>query len=205
MWVKICGMTSPQAVDAALQARADAIGFVFAPSVRELGLPQAVALAAPARGRALCVAVTLHPSPAHIERILEEFAPDVLQTDLADLAGLSLPRGLTVLPVLRAGAVPAEPLPRRVLFEGPRSGTGSTTDWRQALGLARETQLVLAGGLTAMNVAAAIRTVQPFGVDVSSGVEAVPGRKDPQQILAFVRAARAAVAGGSHEHDRDRG
>ncbi len=205
MWVKICGMTSPEAVEAALQAQADAVGFVFAPSVRELQPTQAVALAAPARGRALCVAVTLHPSQGLIERILEEFAPDVLQSDLADLASLRLPAGLRVLPVLRAGAVPPAPLPPRMLFEGPRSGSGSPTDWHQAMQLARRTQLILAGGLTARTVVAAIRAVQPFGVDVSSGVEAAPGRKDPRQIMEFVRAARTAQAGVQHEYDRDGG
>jgi len=205
MWVKICGMTSPQAVDAALQAGADAVGFVFSPSVRRLELAQAVALAAPARGRALCVAVTLHPPQGLIDQVLQQFGPDVLQTDLADLAALRLPASLGVLPVLRAGPEQwLEPLAPRILFEGPRSGAGSITDWAQAMRLARQTQLILAGGLTAMNVADAIRAVQPFGVDVSSGVEAAPGRKDPQQILEFVRAARAAPAGGEHEHDRNR-
>jgi phosphoribosylanthranilate isomerase len=96
------------------------------------------------------------------------------------------------------------PSPPRILFEGPRSGTGETGDWRQAAQLAELTQLVLAGGLTPDNVAAAIAAVRPFGVDVSSGVEAEPGRKDPDRIVAFVQAARAALAGMEHE-DRIRG
>lgn len=194
-------MTSAQAVETALQQRADAIGFVFAPSVRRLEPAQASQLAAPARGRILCVAVTLHPSQAAIDQILREFDPDVLQTDLADIGQLRLPSQLDVLPVLRAGAgasLPAAPLPR-LLFEGPRSGTGTATDWNQAGFLARRTQLILAGGLTPQNVAAAIAAVQPFGVDVSSGVESTPGQKDPRKIVEFIQAARAAFAGVTHE------
>jgi phosphoribosylanthranilate isomerase len=199
MWIKICGMTSAQAVETALAERADAIGFVFAPSVRRLEPTQAAQLAAAARGRILCVAVTLHPSQAAIDQILREFNPDVLQTDLADLAQLRLPSQLVVLPVVRAGAALPEALSPRILFEGPRSGTGVAADWSQAGSLARRTQLILAGGLTPHNVAAAIAAVRPFGVDVSSGVESVPGQKDPRKIIEFIQAARAAFAGVTHE------
>lgn len=201
MWLKICGMTSPEAVSAALDAQVDAIGFVFAPSVRELQPQHAAQLAAPARGRALCIAVTQHPSQALIEQILVEFAPDVLQTDIEDLAGLRLPADLSVLPVVRGALAKAHAVPQRLLFEGPRSGSGGPADWRQAMLLAPATQLILAGGLTAANVAAAIQTVRPFGVDVSSGVEFSPGRKSPQRIVEFVQAARAAFAGIDYELD----
>jgi phosphoribosylanthranilate isomerase len=201
MWLKICGMTSPEAVSAALEAQVDAIGFVFAPSPRELQPQRAAQLAAPARGRALCIAVTLHPSQALIEQILEEFAPDVLQIDLEDVAGLRLPANLSVLPVVRGALAKARAVPPRLLFEGARSGSGGPADWGQAMLLARATQLILAGGLTAANVAAAIHSVRPFGVDVSSGVESAPGRKSPQRIVEFVQAARAAFAGIEHERN----
>jgi phosphoribosylanthranilate isomerase len=201
MWLKICGMTSPESVAAALAARVDAIGFVFAPSVRRLEPEHAAQLAAPARGRALCVAVTLHPEQAHIDRIVRDFAPDILQSDLADLEGLTLPSSLSVLPVLRA-ALPG-PLPPRLLFEGQRSGSGAAADWGQAMLLAGATQLILAGGLDAANVASAIRAVRPFGVDVSSGVESAPGHKSPQRIAEFVQAARAAFAEIDHESNRN--
>lgn len=203
MWIKICGMTGEAAVGAALAAGADAIGFVFAPSVRQVGVKQAALLAAPARGRVRCVAVTLHPSQAQVEAILDGFRPDVLQTDLPDLAHLQLPEQLELLPVVRLGtaprfALPAE-LPQRILLEGPRSGAGVATDWTVAADAARRTQLVLAGGLSPDNVAAAIAAVRPFGVDVSSGVESAPGVKDTHRIEAFVRAARAALAEAQHE------
>lgn len=198
MWIKICGLTEERAVAAALEARVDAIGFVFAPSVRRVQPPEAARLARSARGRLACIAVTRHPEQALVDEILRDFAPDVLQSDAADLAELRLPRELALLPVLRSGdaadgTLPGRAaLPARLLFEGPASGTGRTGDWQQARMLARRTELVLAGGLDAHNVAAAIAQVRPFGVDVSSGVEAAPGVKSPERIAAFAAAARAA-------------
>ena len=192
MWIKICGMTTPEAVTAALDARVDAIGFVFAESSRRLTPPEAVRLAQSARGRVRCVAVTRHPAQATVDEILRVFRPDALQTDLSDLDRLQLPAGLDLLPVVRGGdGVPAT-LPGRILFEGPMSGSGVAGDWSAARRLARRTQLVLAGGLNTANVAAAIAAVQPFGVDVSSGVEVRPGMKSPDEIVNFASAARAA-------------
>jgi phosphoribosylanthranilate isomerase len=98
-----------------------------------------------------------------------------------------------LLPVLRGGAA-HQPLPARFLFEGAHSGSGEKADWSAASRLAGEAELVLAGGLDATNVADAIAQVRPFGVDVSSGVEATLGVKDPVRIRDFVAAARAAHA-----------
>jgi phosphoribosylanthranilate isomerase len=81
-------------------------------------------------------------------------------------------------------------LPRRLLFEGLTSGAGVPCDWTAARRVARRTELVLAGGLNPANVGAAIAAVQPFGVDVSTGVEVRPGVKSPAEIMNFVRAAR---------------
>jgi phosphoribosylanthranilate isomerase len=189
MWIKICGMTTPDAVTAALDAGVDAIGFVFAESVRRLTPEAAARLAAPARGKVACVAVTRHPSQHALDEIMAIFRPDVLQTDAADLTRLHVPAELPTLPVLR-GDPPAGALPERLLFEGLVSGTGQTCDWQSARGVARRTELILAGGLNAGNVAAAIAEVQPFGVDVSSGVESRLGIKDPVAIARFARAAR---------------
>lgn len=193
MWIKVCGMTTPEAVEAAVAAGVDAVGFVFAKSVRRVDPATARALAAPARGRVACVAVTQHPDARAIEEIQAVFGPDLVQTDAVDLA--ALPRGAIrcpVLPVVRAGMTPPEPLPARLLFEGPVSGSGATADWQGARELATRTELVLAGGLRTTNVAAAIDRVRPYGVDVSSGVESQPGVKSPREILEFVNAARAA-------------
>jgi phosphoribosylanthranilate isomerase len=97
--------------------------------------------------------------------------------------------------VLRAGVASGAALPRRLLFEGAISGSGEAADWDTASRLARSSELILAGGLNANNVAAAIRAVRPYGVDVSSGVESAPGRKSAQKIAEFVAAANAASEG----------
>lgn len=193
MWIKICGMTTPEAVAAAVDAGVDAIGFVFAPSPRRLTPHAAAHLARAARGQVRCVAVTRHPSQTQLEEIIAVFAPEVLQTDVCDFATLRIPATLERLPVLRAGVAPPAQLPPRLLFEGPASGTGQTADWDGARTLARRAELVLAGGLTAANVAAAIAQVRPRGVDVSSGVETRPGVKSPAAIVEFVAAVRAAT------------
>ncbi|MBW4052339.1 MAG: phosphoribosylanthranilate isomerase [Proteobacteria bacterium] len=192
MWIKICGMTTPEAVAAALAARVDAIGFVFADSPRQLTLEDALALAAPARGRVRCVAVTRHPSQRYLDDVLAVFRPDVLQTDADDLRVLKLPKQLELLPVFRAWEGPHARLPPRLLFEGPTSGSGVPCDWTIAQRMARRTQLVVAGGLDAANVATAIGAVRPFGVDVSSGVEERPGVKSPAEVVRFAAAARGA-------------
>lgn len=192
MWIKICGMTTPQAIAAALAAPVDAIGFVFADSPRQLTLEDAVALAAPARGRIRCVAVTRHPSQRHLDDIVEIFRPDMLQTDAEDLEVLQVPQQLELLPVFRGWDASQSRLPARLLFEGPTSGSGTPCDWATAQRLARRTQLVLAGGLAADNVATAIAAVRPLGVDVSSGVEERPGVKNPAEVARFAAAARDA-------------
>jgi phosphoribosylanthranilate isomerase len=191
MWIKICGMTTPEAIEAAVAAQVDAIGFVFALSPRQLAPREAARLAKPVRGRLPCVAVTRHPSQALLDEILAELAPEVWQSDAEDLSALRTPRGLALLPVLRAGGAEPQSLPARVLYEGPTSGAGVACDWTAAQAVARRTQLVLAGGLTALTVSAAIAAVRPFGVDVSSGVEERPGIKSAQKILQFAEAARA--------------
>ena len=195
MWIKICGMTTAAAVAAALEAHVEAIGFVFAPSARELVPESAAALARPARGRVRCVAVTRHPTQAAVDEIVRVFAPDLLQSDAEDFATLRLPAELETLAVVRDGGVLPLPLPGRILFEGPASGSGAVSDWSAAAALAQRTQLVLAGGLSALNVTDAMAQVQPFGVDVSSGVEERPGVKSPAAILSFVAAVR--TAGGA--------
>jgi phosphoribosylanthranilate isomerase len=191
MWVKVCGLTSEAAVSAAVIAGVDAVGFVFAPSKRRVTPLQALQLAAGVPTRIQRIAVMLHPTQHEVDEVLKVFKPDVLQSDWQDLAAVRLPSDLAVLPVLRAGGeLPAE-LPKRFLFEGAVSGTGETADWQRAAELAKQGELILAGGLRPDNVAAAIKAVQPFGVDVSSGVEDMPGVKNSAKIFVFVHGARA--------------
>src|ERR1700733_8096969 len=186
MWIKICGITSADAVAAAAEANVDAIGFVFAPSPR-----QVAALAPPG---ILRIAVAQHPLQMKVDEICRILKPDYFQTDVEDLRELKIPAHIKVLPVVRFGRKTPNPLPGRMLFEGPSSGIGELADWGRAAELARQTEVILAGGLSPQNLAEAIHAVRPFGVDVSSGVEEVPGVKDPAKIHEFVRAVRAAAA-----------
>ena len=226
LWVKVCGLRNPADVAAACAAGADAIGFVFAPSVRRVSPAEATVAAAAAPANVQRVAVFLHPTQAELDEVLAGFKPDIVQTDAADFATLQVPAGIAVLPVVRAGEsreqapshngsreqapsykelgassllqsdipVGGSLLPTRCLVEGPRSGTGQVADWTLAAAIAARTQVVLAGGLHAGNVAAAVQAVRPWGVDVSSGVESAPGVKDAARIHQFVFAARQAHA-----------
>jgi phosphoribosylanthranilate isomerase len=194
MFVKICGLTDRTAVRAAVEGGADAIGFVFAPSLRSVTADRAVELAAEAPRGIARVAVFRHPERGAFADVVERLRPDFVQTDAEDFAALALPAETAALPVLRNGFVRDEPLPACVLFEGARSGAGTKADWEEARALARRTRLVLAGGLDADNVAAAIELVRPWGVDVSTGVEHAPGRKDPEKIKRFIARVRALEA-----------
>ncbi len=236
LWVKVCGLRNPADVAAACAAGADAIGFVFAPSVRRVSPAEATVAAAAAPANVQRVAVFLHPTQAELDEVLAGFKPDIVQTDAADFATLQVPAGIAVLPVVRAGEsreqapshngsreqapshngsreqapsykelgassllqsdipVGGSLLPTRCLVEGPRSGTGQVADWTLAAAIAARTQVVLAGGLHAGNVAAAVQALRPWGVDVSSGVESAPGVKDAARIHQFVFAARQAHA-----------
>ncbi|HEY6481980.1 MAG TPA: phosphoribosylanthranilate isomerase [Steroidobacteraceae bacterium] len=182
-------MTTPDAVACAVEAGVDALGFVFASSVRQLTPAVAAKLAAPARGRLSCIAVTRQPTQRTLDEILEVFRPDVLQTDAQDLAGLALPASLALLPVFREHTGSRQ-LPLRMLFEAAESGSGLPCDWSSAGELAHRSELILAGGLSAANIKAALEQVRPFGVDVSTGVEARPGMKDTRAIVRFVALVR---------------
>lgn len=191
-FIKICGVTTAEAVDAAVAAGADAIGFVFhAGSPRNVAPHQAAALARDLPRGMLCVAVTSHPEQALIDRVLEAMEPDVWQSDADDFCSLRIPESIERWPVLRQLAT-APQRSRRVLFESPVSGSGQCADWSAASVMARTGELILGGGLDATNVGRAIAIVRPFGVDVSSGVERAPGVKDARRIREFIVAARIA-------------
>lgn len=189
-FVKICGVTSEDALEAAVAAGADAIGFVFhAPSPRNIAPQRAAALACALPRSVLCVAVTLHPMQELVDRILQALTPDAWQSDAADFATLRIPATIEHWPVLRR-MTSMPPGSRRILFESPASGSGARADWQAASVMARTSELILGGGLDASCVGRAIATVRPFGVDVSSGVESAPGIKDARQIREFIVAAR---------------
>lgn len=188
VFVKICGISDVGAALAAADAGADAVGFVFAPSPRQVSPRTAVAISAELPARVLRVAVFAEPTLQEIEAVLELFTPDLIQADHHCLSGLE---GVETLPVHRSGTgVDIES--GRFLYEGPVSGSGRMVDLGVAAGVAGLGDMVLAGGLCPGNVGLAIDRVKPYGVDVSSGVETAPGVKDPSLIESFVAAARAA-------------
>ncbi len=212
--VKICGLRTPDALDAALDAGADMVGFVFfEPSPRHVGFEAARALGARVKGRAAKVALTVNGDDAAFERIVAELQPDMLQ-----LHGQETPEQVRVLkkkfdlPVMKAIPVETEAdlgaiamyskIADRLLFDAraPRDATrpgglGKPFDWRLLRNLEPGIPYILSGGLDAGNVAEALRITRAPGVDVSSGVERAPGEKDPDLIRTFVRAARAAADG----------
>jgi phosphoribosylanthranilate isomerase len=211
--VKICGLSTPEALDVALEAGADMVGFVFfPPSPRHLLYEAARPLGARVRGRAQKVALTVDAGDDVFDALVEALRPDLLQ-----LHGRESPARVTALkarfglPVMKAIPVetkadlaaiaPYAGVADRLLFDAraPREATrpgglGKTFDWRLLEGLAPGVPFMLSGGLDAGNVAEALRITRAPGVDVSSGVERAPGEKDPDKIRAFIRAAREAAA-----------
>ena len=211
--IKICGLNTPEVLDAALEAGADMVGFVFfRASPRHVGYEAARALAARVRGRAKKVALSVDASDEQLAAIIEALKPDLLQ-----LHGQEAPERVVVvrtrfgLPVMKALPIAEkadlspirlyDKLADRLIFDAraPRDATrpgglGKSFDWRLLENLKISAPFMLSGGLDADNVAEALRITRAPGIDVSSGVERAPGEKDPEKIRAFIRAARAAVA-----------
>jgi phosphoribosylanthranilate isomerase len=195
IFVKICGLSTPRSVSAAVNAGADAVGFVFAESPRQVTPKRARQLCAAVSPVIIRVAVMRHPVAADWRGVADEFNPDWLQTDAADFAGLDVAGQIGRLPVYRDTRLLDDtdvPGGGPVLFEAAGSGEGARANWQRAASLASGRQLILAGGLTPDNVGEAIATVRPWGVDVSSGVESKRGVKDAGRIAAFMQAVREA-------------
>ena len=211
--VKICGLSTPQALDVALDAGADQVGFVFfPPSPRNLGYEAARALGERVKGRAGKVALTVDATDAMLGDIVAALRPDMLQLHGAETPERVIAvRKLFGLPVMKAlpienrGSLSSIPLyakvADRIIFDArpPREATrpgglGEPFDWRLLEGVDLDIPFMLSGGLNPGNVAEALAITRAPGVDVSSGVERSPGVKDPDQIRAFVRAARLAEA-----------
>lgn len=209
--VKICGVTTQDALGAALDAGADMIGFVFFPkSPRHLSLAQADELSRRVEGRAQTVALLVNPEDEQIEAVVRAMRPDWLQ-----LHGAETPERVADIrkkigvPILKAvGVADSDDLVRAKTYRGvadrllldakpPKNGVlpggnGLTFDWTLVRDFAPGAPWMLSGGLTPDNVGEAIRLTGAPGVDVSSGVEDKPGQKSLARIGAFVAAARLA-------------
>jgi phosphoribosylanthranilate isomerase len=208
--VKICGLSTRETLDVALDGGADMVGFVFfPPSPRHISLETARDLGRHARGRAIKVALTVDADDATLGNIVETLQPDLMQLHgketTARVRDIKAKFGLPVMKVL-AVETPADlaALPGyaavadRILFDAraPKGATrpgglGAVFDWHVLAKLELELPYMVSGGLTADNVAEAVRVTRAGGVDVSSGVERTPGIKDPEMIREFIRAARA--------------
>jgi phosphoribosylanthranilate isomerase len=197
--VKICGLSTRETLDTALEAGADMVGFVFfPPSPRHLSLETARELGRQAKGRAAKVALTVDADDATLENIVETLRPDLLQLHgketIARVRDIKATFSLPVMKVLPGYASVAD----RILFDAraPRGATrpgglGAVFDWHVLEKLDLQLPFMVSGGLSAGNVAEAVRVTCAGGVDVSSGVESAPGIKDPEMIRHFIRAARA--------------
>jgi phosphoribosylanthranilate isomerase len=211
--VKICGLSTEETLDAALAAGADMVGFVFfPPSPRYLTLERAAALAARARGRAEIVALSVDMSERSLGDIVDSVRPDWLQLHgredpdrVAAIKRRFARRVIKAVGVRDAADLGAarryDRIADRLLLDAkpPRDavlpgGNGAAFDWTLLDGLDLAAPYLLSGGLDAGNVSLALKTTGARGVDVSSGVESAPGRKDPARIRAFIDAARKAVA-----------
>jgi phosphoribosylanthranilate isomerase len=215
--IKICGLSTPNTMMAALDAGADMVALNFhRKSPRSVSLETAAELAAMARGKAIIVALTVDPSDEGIDAIMSHVSPDLIQ-----LHGSETPERCAELserierPVMKAiGVAEAADLdvikayrphidrllldakpPKDAAYPG---GHGKTFDWAILKGLDPFMPFMLSGGLTPENVGEAICTVKALGitlagVDVSSGVESAPGVKDTQKIKAFIENARKVI------------
>ncbi len=200
--IKICGITTEGAVEAAGMFGVDAIGFVFTDSPRRVTPGRAGELVKRMPPFVSAVAVFRYPTPHRVLETLAAFPADLVQTEVSPALFEEIPDTVRVLPVFHDGedsdsdALGHAQRSRAggaILLEGTgRGGRGVIPDWDRAARLARRLPTVLAGGLTPANVGDAIRRVRPFAVDVSSGVETAPGIKDPTLIAEFVHAVRQA-------------
>jgi phosphoribosylanthranilate isomerase len=204
--VKICGITSIVDANAAIEAGADALGFMFyAPSPRNLGLAQAAAIIRDLPPFVAKVGVFVNPSEEDVRLAIAEAGVDTLQFHGDESPEFCRRFGLKVIKAFRIkDEASLQPLPDYrsetwlldTFVDGKLGGTGARFNWALASqAVAKGGRVILAGGLTPENVVDAVRRVRPFGLDVSSGVESAPGKKDAEKVRQFV--ARAKEAGSS--------
>jgi phosphoribosylanthranilate isomerase len=211
--IKICGLRTPEAVDAALDAGADMLGFVFfPPSPRHIGMDTARRLSGQVGDRALKVALSVDADDSYLAEVVEALAPDLLQLhghetpprvhEVRRRFGLPVMKALPIAERADLSAIRLyENAADRLIFDArpPRDasrpgGLGRTFDWQLLRDLDTALPFMLSGGLDAANVAEALRITGAGGLDVSSGVERAPGEKDPVRIRAFIAAAREATS-----------
>ncbi|HYP88007.1 MAG TPA: phosphoribosylanthranilate isomerase [Polyangiaceae bacterium] len=201
-WIKICGVTRPADAEAVVELGADALGLNFVlGSKRRITLERARDIVEAVRGRIELVAVVADPTDFEVQE-LRELGIEWLQLHGAEPAARVsrlLPQAFKAVAIedgadaRRAASFPGERLLVDTKVGASSGGTGKVFDWQLVTDLARARRLIVAGGLTPSNVAAAVRVLEPFGVDVASGVESAPGIKARELVAAFVNAVKSAL------------
>lgn len=200
MFVKICGITSEEDALLAVAMDADAVGFIFAPSKRQIAPQTARDIARRLPAEALTVGVFRDEAPERVVSIVNEAGLRGAQLHGRESIEATRYVAARVPFVIKVFTADDPALARAdeygakvVMLDGARPGSGETWDWSLADAVPDGVRLLLAGGLTPENVPDAVQAVRPWGVDAASGVERSPGRKDPRKVRLFVANARAAA------------
>ena len=200
MFVKVCGITSEEDALLAVAMGADALGFIFAPSPRQITVTLARDIASRVPHDVMTVGVFRGQSPQRVVDTVQEAnlrAAQLHSNETPEQTAWVRARVPTVLKAFKAGDPnirhAGEYAADMILLDSASPGSGQVFDWRLAEDVPSRTRLLLAGGLDPDNVADAIAQVRPWGVDVATGVEASPGKKDPRRLRAFVANAKAAA------------
>ncbi len=200
MFVKICGTTSEEDALLAVAMGADAVGFIFAPSPRQVAVPVVRDILRRLPPEVLTVGVFRNQSPEQVVKVVNGIGLRAAQLHGREPAE-AVQHVAERVPMVIKAFVAGDPAIRTardygaqvLMIDAPSPGSGQVFDWRLAEGVPDGCRLMLAGGLNAENVGEAIGQVRPWGVDVVTGVEASPGHKDPRALRAFVKAARGAA------------
>ena len=201
MFIKICGTTSAEDALLAVSLGADALGFIFAESKRQVDVATVSAIIPQLPSETISVGVFRNESAEHILEIVN--ATGLTGVQLHGAEGPEVAQALrSTVPFLvqvfttddpRLARIDEYPIDA-VLLDSPTPGSGETFDWSRISDLPQRHRVILAGGLNAANVAEAVERVRPWGVDAVSGVEAAPGRKDPEALAAFLTSSRDALS-----------
>lgn len=198
MFVKICGITNEEDALLAVAMDADAVGFVFAPSPRQVRPDDVRDIVRRLPFEVLTVGVFRNERPERVVEVVNTVGLRAAQLhggepdSEVEYVAQRVPAVIRALPAGDKRLAGAAGWPTDlVLVDSPDPGSGDVFDWSLVDGVPTSVRLILAGGLTPDNVGAAVRRARPWGVDVSSGVEASPGRKDPVKVREFVQAVRA--------------